>query len=148
MVHIQQLHRLLFAIVRSTTIALPAWHHHCKAHKIRPRVLPCDVVTHWNSTFDMLNFAVQYQAVIDAMTANKSLKLCKFELETEEWTITEDLVMVLLVSICIYHQPILLTVFCSSTRMQHSFSPRSLPVSPPSFLLWTVSRTPSTSELG
>ena len=105
MVHIQQLHRLSFAIVRSTTIALPAWCRHCEAHKIKPRVLPCDVVTRCNSTFDMLNFTVQYQAIIDAMTADKSLKLRKFELETEEWTIVEDLVMVLLVSICIYHQP-------------------------------------------
>ena len=87
MVHIQQLRRLSFAIVQSTTIALPAWHRHCEAHKIKPHVLPCDVVTCWNSTFDMLNFAVQYWAVIDAMTADKSLKLCKFELETEEWTI-------------------------------------------------------------
>ena len=51
----------------------------------------------------MLNFAVQYQAVINAMTADKLLKLHKFELETEEWTIVEDLVTVLLVSICIYH---------------------------------------------
>ena len=101
MVHIQQLHRLLFAIVRSTTIALPAWHRHCEAHKIKPRVLPCNVVTRWNSTLDMLNFAVQYWAVIDAMTADKSLKPHKFELETEEWTIVKDLVTVLLVSICV-----------------------------------------------
>jgi len=75
MVHIQQLCRCSFAIVQSTTIALPAWHHHCEAHKIKSCVLSCDVVTHWNSTFDMLNFAVQYRAVIDAMTADKSLKL-------------------------------------------------------------------------
>ena len=104
MVHIQQLRGPSFAIVRSTTIALPAWHRHCEAHKIKSCVLPCDVVTHWNSTFDMLNFTVQYWAVIDAMTADKSLKLRKFELEMEE-CIAEDLVMVLLVSICIYHQP-------------------------------------------
>src|SRR6266481_8067102 len=139
MVHIQQLHCLSFAIVQSTTIALPAWCHHCKAHKIKSCVLPCGVVTHWNSTFDMLNFAVQYWAIIDTMMANKSLKLWKFELETEEWTIVEDLITVLIVSICIYHQPYILTVFCSSTRMQHSFSSRTLAASLPSFLLWTIS---------
>ena len=82
MVHIQQLCCLSLAIVQSTTIVLPAWRRHCEAHKIKPHVLPCDVVTHWNSTFDMLNFAVQYQAVIDTMTVDNSLKLQKFELET------------------------------------------------------------------
>jgi len=63
------------------------------------------VVTHWNSTSNMLNFTVQYWAIINAMTVDKSLKLWKFELETEEWTIAEDLVTILLVSICIYHKP-------------------------------------------
>jgi hypothetical protein len=44
----------------------------------------------------MLNFAIQYRTAIDAMTADKTLKLRKFELETEEWAIAEDLVAVLL----------------------------------------------------
>jgi len=51
----------------------------------------------------MLSFAITYRAVIDAMTADKSLKLRKFELETEEWVIAEDLVAVLLVSIHTYY---------------------------------------------
>ena len=46
----------------------------------------------------MLSFAIRYRAMIDAMMADKSLKLQKFELETEEWAIAEDLVAVLLVS--------------------------------------------------
>jgi hypothetical protein len=46
----------------------------------------------------MLSFATRYRAVINAMTADKSLKLWKFELETEEWAIAEDLTAVLLVS--------------------------------------------------
>jgi hypothetical protein len=46
----------------------------------------------------MLSFAIKYHAMIDAMTADKSLKLRKFELETEEWAIAEDLVAILLVS--------------------------------------------------
>jgi len=48
----------------------------------------------------MLCFAIKYRAAIDAMTADKSLKLRKFELETEEWAITDDLVAILLVSLC------------------------------------------------
>jgi hypothetical protein len=44
----------------------------------------------------MLDFAIRYRTAIDAMTADKSLKLRKFELEMEEWSIAEDLVAVLL----------------------------------------------------
>ena len=45
----------------------------------------------------MLSFAIKYRLAIDAMTADKALKLRNFELETEEWAIAEDLVAVLLV---------------------------------------------------
>ena len=93
---VTKLRRLAFAIVRSTTIALPAWRRYCKELGLKPRILPRDVVTRWNSTYYMLDFAIKYRAVIDAMTADKSLKLRKFELEMDEWAIAEDLVTVLL----------------------------------------------------
>jgi hypothetical protein len=48
----------------------------------------------------MLSFVIKYCCIIDTMTANKSLKLWNFELETEEWAITEDLIAILLVCIC------------------------------------------------
>ena len=98
-----QLRCLAFAIVRSTTIALPAWRHYCIEFKLKTRILPRDVVTRWNSTYYMLSFAIRYRAAIDAMTADKSLKLRKFELETEEWTIADDLVTILLVRASISH---------------------------------------------
>lgn len=44
----------------------------------------------------MLDFAVKYHPVIDAMTVDKSLKLRRFELKTEEWTIAKDLIAILL----------------------------------------------------
>jgi hypothetical protein len=47
----------------------------------------------------MLSFAVKYRSAIDAMTADKSLKLRNYELETEEWAIAEDLVVILLVRV-------------------------------------------------
>lgn len=93
---VTKLRHLAFAIVRSTTIALPAWRRYCKELKLKPRILPRDVVTRWNSTYYMLDFAIRYRTAIDAMTADKSLKLRKFELEMEEWSIAEDLVAVLL----------------------------------------------------
>ena len=48
----------------------------------------------------MLSFTIKYRQVIDAMTADKSLKLWKFELDHEEWGIAEDLVAVLEVRLC------------------------------------------------
>jgi hypothetical protein len=49
----------------------------------------------WNSTYDMLRFAVKYRIVIDSITADKSLKLRKFELDNDDWKILHDLVSVL-----------------------------------------------------
>jgi hypothetical protein len=96
---VTKLRRLAFAIVRSTTIALPAWRRYCKELKLKSRILPRDVVTRWNSTYYMLSFAVKYRSAIDAMTADKSLKLRNYELETEEWAIAEDLMVILLVRV-------------------------------------------------
>jgi len=52
----------------------------------------------------MLSFAFKYRLVIDAMTADKSLKLRRFELEDNEWAIVEELVAVLLVSIAVHYR--------------------------------------------
>jgi len=81
-----KLRRLALTVVRSTTIAL-AWRRYCKEHELKSRIFPRDVVTRWDSTYYILNFAIKYRTVIDAMTADKSLKLRRFELEMEEWAI-------------------------------------------------------------
>ena len=43
---VSKLHCLAFAIVQSTTIALPVWHCYCKELKLKSHILPCDVVAH------------------------------------------------------------------------------------------------------
>jgi collagenase-like PrtC family protease len=53
--------------------------------------MPRDVSTRWNSTFDMLDFAISYREAIDALTANRLLKLRRFELDNEEWEVAERL---------------------------------------------------------
>ena len=53
--------------------------------------MPRDVSTRWNSTFDMLDFAVKYRAAIDSLTSNRELNLRKCELEDGEWEVAGNL---------------------------------------------------------
>jgi hypothetical protein len=39
----------------------------------------------------MLQFALQYQVAIDAMTAIRSFDLCKYEMVSVEWKIAAEL---------------------------------------------------------
>jgi hypothetical protein len=55
------------------------------------RMMPRDVSTRWNSTYDMLDFAVTYRSALDSMTANRGLNLRKFEMDNEEWVAAEKL---------------------------------------------------------
>jgi len=94
-----QVRKFLFAIVHLTTIALPAWREACVAHSLCACLIPRDVKTRWNSTYDMLKVMLKYCEVIDNIMANKSLKLQKFELDDEDWTIVKDLLCMLKVSL-------------------------------------------------
>ena len=77
------------------TIALPAWRCTCKDKHLKPNLIPQDVSTRWNSTYNMLLFTIKYCDVIDTVTVDKSLKLWKFELDNDDWKIIQDLVSVL-----------------------------------------------------
>jgi len=57
-----------------------------------------DVATRWNSTYDMLSFALEYQKAIDVLTAKCKNRLCQLELSEREWTIVVQLCETLKVS--------------------------------------------------
>jgi hypothetical protein len=43
----------------------------------------------------MLRFVIKYRKPIDSVAANKALKLRKYEMDNEDWTIIDDLVVIL-----------------------------------------------------
>lgn len=80
------------------TIVLPAWRRLLNELKKRDRIMPRDVTTRWNSTYDMLNFALEYRNAIDILTADRQNELRAYELNDSEWIIATQLSDVLKVS--------------------------------------------------
>ncbi|KAG1852385.1 hypothetical protein C8R48DRAFT_611932, partial [Suillus tomentosus] len=90
-IHPIKLHKLTFKILHSTTILLPAWKSILKDLKLAVRIMLHDVSTCWNSTYDMLNFALEYWKGIDAMTDTRKLGLGEYELKSNEWMLVKQL---------------------------------------------------------
>jgi len=61
-------------------------------------MMPRDVSTRWNSTYDMVEFATEYQAALNIMTADRDMNLRQFELSKKEWGLATELREVLRVS--------------------------------------------------
>ena len=126
-----------------TTHLLPAWRKTLSAHGLSSRMMPRDVSTCWNSTFDMLEFAIQYRVAIDAMTAVHKSDLRKYELVSAEWMIAAELRDILKVSNPF--SPLFLPTYIVLSRfskMQHSSFLVASPTWPLSSLQWTSSTRP------
>jgi len=63
------------AIKNSSTIVLPQWFHTLEDLCLDQRVMPRDVCTRWNSTYDMLTFAYEYKDALNKITAMREMKL-------------------------------------------------------------------------
>ncbi|KAG0705866.1 hypothetical protein DFH29DRAFT_799488 [Suillus ampliporus] len=85
-----QLRKLAYKILHSTTILLPVWKSILEDLKLAVRIMPCDVSTRWNSTYDMLNFALEYRKGIDAITDKRKLGLGEYELKPNEWLLVKQ----------------------------------------------------------
>ena len=66
---------------------------------MKARMMPRDVATRWNSTYDMLEFAVEFREALDTITGDKEMKLRRYEMDNEEWEIAYQLRDVLKVSL-------------------------------------------------
>jgi hypothetical protein len=65
---------------------------------LKERIMPRDVSTRWNSTYNMLDFALDHKAALNVMTCDAVNKLRAFELSEEEWGYAHELREVLKVS--------------------------------------------------
>ena len=106
-----QLRKLAYAIKNSTTILLPRWvqlledlakdANLSNANPLTVRMMPRDVATRWNSTYDMLVFALDYHQAIDEITADRDMR--KYKLSEDEWALVQQLGDVLAMHCASYH---------------------------------------------
>jgi hypothetical protein len=90
-----QLCKTAFAIKNSSTIILPCWYEIFKELELGACMMPWDVLTRWNSTFNMLMFAIDYCLAINTIIAECSIKLHDYELRKEKWKLAKELYEVL-----------------------------------------------------
>ena len=77
--------------------------------------MPRDVHTRWNSTYDMIEFALVYRQVIDKLTSERGLGLRDFEMDVDEWEIAAQLSEILKVSV-------ILQLLCRRANLLYSYS--------------------------
>jgi hypothetical protein len=61
-------------------------------------MIPRDVRTRWNSTYDMLDFAIEYRDALDTITGDRDMNLRQYELSKDDWKVAIQLRDVLKVS--------------------------------------------------
>ena len=64
-------------------------------------IMPQDVTTWWNSTYDMLSFTMKYRKAIEHITSDLKNDLRKYELTDTEWRIADELKEMLKESFCL-----------------------------------------------
>ncbi|KAG0691467.1 hypothetical protein DFH29DRAFT_789032, partial [Suillus ampliporus] len=81
--------------IHSITLLLPAWKLLLQEQKCAVRIMLHDVATQWNSTFNMLWFAIDHRHTLEAMTRKHEHNLRMFELSGMEWQIASELCNIL-----------------------------------------------------
>ncbi|KAE9392907.1 hypothetical protein BT96DRAFT_754055, partial [Gymnopus androsaceus JB14] len=77
--------------INSSTKLLPAWNQIVADFQLPLKKIPCDVRTHWNLTFDVINMALQYKTALNSFINNSDHGLSRFAVFSMEWAILENL---------------------------------------------------------
>ena len=72
-------------------IVLLEWNSTLEKLELRLHMMPRDVSTHWNSTYNMLDFTLQYNVAIDLITGDRDMKMRDLELDAREWKLAGQL---------------------------------------------------------
>jgi hypothetical protein len=86
-----QLRKLMYAIKNSSTLALPEWFRILDELSLDAHMMPRNVWTHWNATYDVLDFAYEYKDAINQITDRRNMKLRDYKIEPHEWDIIKQL---------------------------------------------------------
>jgi len=78
-------------------------------------IMPWDVATHWNSTFNLLEYALNHQKAVDTIIQWQDLGLRKYKLGNHEWRLVEQLHDVLKVDPVATRPPHVDTIKCKQT---------------------------------
>ncbi|PBK81823.1 hypothetical protein ARMGADRAFT_860374, partial [Armillaria gallica] len=66
-----QLHKLSFKIIHSSTILLPQWKEILDEDKLKQKILPQDISTCQNSTFDIITAFLEYKPAVKKTTTEQ-----------------------------------------------------------------------------
>ena len=66
-------------------------------------MMPRDVATRWNYTYEMLNFTYNYRDTYNKLCANRNMKMRKYEIEDYKWEIVRQLADILKVNWFSFH---------------------------------------------
>ncbi len=100
-----QLRKISIAIKKSPTKLQPKWTKILADLGLKKRKIPRDVATRWNSTYDMLAFAVEYKKAIKTLVQDIDSKLTACQLSKQEWGFVSELTTALNVRDFLYQLP-------------------------------------------
>jgi len=92
-----------FAIKNSSTRILPQWWEVLSEFNLKMKMMPWNITTRWNFSFDMLNFALDYWQAINTIINEKKMKLRQYKLLDKDWKIVRqpcDVIKVMSLPIC------------------------------------------------
>src|SRR5260370_18963085 len=90
-----QLQNLSSTIINSSTKYLPSWHGQLVEMGQPVHIIPRNVRTCWNSTYNLCEFALGHKTTIDSFVTVKEPKLRKYLLDLHEWELISQLSEVL-----------------------------------------------------